>query len=456
MIRMARGPLSERYQLPVKQASQVRAVCDPTAPLDPGDQSLHEDLSPVQGGPRFDRIERRLRSSDHTHRRELVTGHSGCGKSTELLRLVAQLRKPKDGRYFHVVYVDADEYLSPWELRLPQVLIAVLAALQKEPRLDLKETKAAKPLLDRLAKLAAPLGEASKRLADVAGIPFLSTALKVGSELASKFSKDALGQRQELLDLTRNLILEVRGQLPADVPELVFVIDNLEKVPEQSLDGGHSLHELLFTRDLPSLDLPAHVVLTYPISLNYSTHELDRAHPGAIRTTLPMVGVRRPPQDPTRGDDRAGLAAMGRLLARRVDLGLFAGTEVVEHIVRLSGGCVRDLLRIVGELPIVGDPPFTNDMVDAVAGEFRNDYARLLQGKPYVARLPAIARCGEIPDDLDPAWKREILLGLVALEYDTDTWFDVHPLVKRTRSYVRAEQADDRASEVARPVGRPE
>lgn len=452
MPAMARGPLSERYELPVRLPAHVRAVCDPTSPLHAGDQVLHEDLSPVQGGPRFARIERRLRASDGGHRRELVTGHSGCGKSTELLRLVAQLRTPKeDARYFHVVYVDADEYLSPWELRLPQILVAILAALQKEPRLDLKATKAARPLLEGLKKIAAPLGEVSEKLASVAGLPLLATALKVSSDLAGKFTKDALRQRQELLELTRNLILEVRAQLPAEVPDIVFVIDNLEKIPEQTLEGGHSLHEVLFTRDLPALDLPAHLVLTYPISLNYSTHELDRAHTGAIRTTLPMVGVRRPPQEADRGDDREGLDALMRLLARRVDLSLFESAEVVEHVARLSGGCVRDLLRIVGELPIAGDgrTPFTMEMVDAVASEFRNDYARLLQGKPYVARLPAIARTGEIPDDLEPAWRREILLGLVALEYDTDTWFDVHPLVTRTRSYVRAEQAEAKANGAA-------
>ncbi|HVV83464.1 MAG TPA: hypothetical protein VHE35_10350 [Kofleriaceae bacterium] len=357
------------------------------------------------------------------------------------------------------MYVDADEYVSPWELRLPQVLVAVLAALQKAPRIDLRSTRAVKPLLERLAELARAsqsVGETAKKLADVAGIPFLAAALKISSEVAARFSKAALGQRQELLDLTRNLILEVRQQLPPDVAELVFVIDNLEKVPEQSLEGGHSLHEVLFARDLPALDLPAHMVMTYPISLNYSTHELDRAYPGAIRTTLPMVGVRRPPQDATRGDDPEGIAAMTRLLARRVAPSLFAGTDVVEQIVRLSGGCVRDLLRIVGELPIVGEPPFTARMVDDVVNDFRNDYARLLQGKPYVARLPEIARTGEIPDDLDPGSKREILLGLVALEYDTDTWFDIHPLVKRTRSYVRAEQAEERREATgAPPKGEP-
>ncbi len=43
--------------------------------------------------------------------RELVTGHAGSGKSTELLRLAARLREPKGTQWFHVVYLDAFDYL---------------------------------------------------------------------------------------------------------------------------------------------------------------------------------------------------------------------------------------------------------------------------------------------------------------------------------------------------------
>lgn len=35
-------------------------------------------------------------------------------------------------------------------------------------------------------------------------------------------------------------------------------------------------------------------------------------------------------------------------------------------------------------------------------------------------------------------WKREILLGLVILDYDTNTWFGAHPLVKLTRAFTAA------------------
>jgi hypothetical protein len=95
-------------------------------------------------------------------------------------------------------------------------------------------------------------------------------------------------------------------------------------------------------------------------------------------------------------------------------------------------------MRFAGELPIVATPPFTREHVDQAVQDFRNDYERILQGKAYVRHLPQIEQTGRIPDELEPNWKREILLGLVVLEYGTDTWFDVHPLVKRTRTFMAA------------------
>jgi hypothetical protein len=95
-------------------------------------------------------------------------------------------------------------------------------------------------------------------------------------------------------------------------------------------------------------------------------------------------------------------------------------------------------MRSLGTLPVVADPPFTREHVDHAIRDSRNFYERILAGKPYVRHLPIIEETGIISDDLAPDWKREILLGLVVLEYDTKTWFDVHPLVKLTRAYAAA------------------
>ncbi len=411
-------------------------MCNPSMPLLPEDELLHEDLSGVQGGARFEMIEKRIRMADRQYVRELVTGHAGSGKSTELLRLAARLREPKETQSFHVVYLDAFEYVSQWGIRLPHIIIALLAALAQQERDDLKDTRPAKKLVSRIKSLAGSVSkDIAKDIDTLAHIPLLTTALRASQELSSKFRDQAVTQIQDLLRELNDLVAEVVAELNVDI---VFIIDNLEKIPEQIVDGQGSLHEALFVRDLPLLDIPAHVVLTYPISLNYSNVELLRVFPGSNKTTLPMVSVRLPPGSPERGDDREGIAALRHLLLRRVKRDVFADDEAIEHVIRLSGGCVRDLMRFVGELPIVGEPPFTRDHVTRAVQDFKNDYERILLGKPYVRHLPAIEQSGRVSGDLEPDWKREILLGLVVLEYDTDTWFDVHPLAKLTRTFTAA------------------
>ena len=445
---MERLPLQATLSLPAREPRQIRAACDPARPLAPEDQAaLHEDLSAVQGGDRFGRIEQRVRDAciagQTSHVRELVTGHSGCGKSTELLRLAAELRRPKEGQALHVVYLDAYEYLNPYEARLPQIMMALLAALSDEPRWDLRQTRTAPVLWDRVRKILGGLGrEVSKDLAEASGLPLLGSLFRVDLKLARGFRKSSEDHLQELLGLMRDLILEVSAQLPPEVGGVVFIVDNLEKLPESETDGGNSLHETLFCRELPLLDVPAHLILTYPIALNYAPVGLRQLFTNALQTTIPMVGVRAKPGETPRGDDLPGIAALRRLLARRVALdAVFADDEAIDEAVRLSGGCVRDLLRIIAELPIYGKQPYTRALVREVVGDSINEYERLLQGKPYLRLLHGIVDAGEFPPETTDEWKRQLLMSLIVLEYDTGTWYDVHPFVKATRAFRSAAPA---------------
>jgi hypothetical protein len=437
-------PLHAELTLPARTPREIRAACDPARPLAPQEQpTLHEDLSPVQGGDRIGRIELRIREASRSPLRELVTGHAGCGKSTELLRLAAELRKPKHGAAFHVVYLDAYDYLNPHEVRLPQILMALLVALSEEPRWDLRRTRTGPVLWDRVRKILGGLGrELAKDLTNDSGLPLLRSLFRVDLNLARGFRKASDDHIQELLALTRDLITEVAGQLPPEIRDVVFVIDNLEKLPDSETEGGGSLHETLFGRELPLLDIPAHLILTYPIALNYAAIGLGHQFAHAKQTTIPMVGVRDRPEAAPRGDALDGLAALRRLLARRVALdSVFDGAAAVTEALRLSGGCVRDLLRIVGDLPSYGAQPYALGQVRAVAAELVNDYERMLQGKPYLGLLHAIADTGEFPAATTDEWKRQLLMNLVVLEYNTGTWYDVHPLVKETRAFRSAVRA---------------
>lgn len=430
-------PLQDTLALPATGRREVRAACDPSRPLLPEEQpALHEDLSIVQGGDRIAQLEARIRDAwTESYVRELVTGHAGCGKSTELLRLANELRKPKEGRAYHVVYVDAYDYLNPFEVRLPQLVVSMMAALAEQPRVDLQRTRSGPKLWGQIRGIFKAAGrEIGSDLAEE--VPVLKSLLRVDLQLVRNFRKQSEDHIQQLLVTMRDLVLEVRTQLPADQSEIVFVVDNLEKIPDGETETKVSLHETLFLRELPLLDMPAHLVLTYPISLNYSPVALRQVFHNARQTTIPMVGVRQKPGPAVRGDDVSGMSALNRLIGRRVQLDkVFAGEAAVAAVIRESGGCVRDLLRLIGEMPTVGALPFTVATVETVIADYVNEYERILQGKPYLHLLHTIERTGAFPGDTNEVWKQQLLLGLVVLEYDTGTWYDVHPLAKRTRAY---------------------
>lgn len=244
----------------------------------------------MQGGDRFAHVEARIRDElSDSHVRELITGHAGCGKSTELLRLAASLRREQAGRAYHVVYLDAYEYLNQFEIRLPQILVSLLAALAQEPRIDLKRTRSGPAMWTRVQKILKSLGkEVSSDFAAATGIPLLRSLFRVDLKLTRDFRKQSDDYLEELLELT---------------------------------------------------------------------------------------------------------------------------------------------------LPIVGEMPFTRDTVKRAAADYVNEYERILQGKPYLGLLHTIERDGAFPVDTNEAWKQLLLLGLIALAYDTGTWYDIHPLVKATRAF---------------------
>lgn len=397
---------------------------------------LHEDLSVVQGGDLIAQLEDRIRDAwADSYLSELVTGHAGCGKSTELLRLASELRKPKEGRAYHVVYVDAYDYMNPFEVRLPQLVVSLMAALATAPRVDLKKTRSGPRLWEQVRGLLKAAGrEIGTDLAKE--VPILKSLLRVDLKFVRDFRRESSDHIQQLLSLIRDLVLEVRTQLPPDQSEIVFIVDNLEKIFEGETETKASLHETLFLRELPLLDVPAHLVLTYPISLNYAPVALRQVFHNARQTTIPMVAIRQKPGTEQRSDDAEGIAALRRLIARRVKLDkVFMNDDAVAAVIRESGGCVRDLLRLVGEMPGVGSIPFSTATVEAVIATYVNEYERILQGKPYLRLLHTVERTGAFPIDTDGQWKQQLLLGLVVLEYDTGTWYDVHPLAKRTRAY---------------------
>ncbi|TKJ29076.1 hypothetical protein CEE39_09485 [bacterium (candidate division B38) B3_B38] len=104
------NPKENKY--PAETIEGVFAACDPTKPLEAGD-IRYVDCSPARGEPSIEETlgKRILRSEEPLH--ELVSGHRGCGKSTELLRLKSYLHK----QGYFVAYFDVMEDLDVNDLQ---------------------------------------------------------------------------------------------------------------------------------------------------------------------------------------------------------------------------------------------------------------------------------------------------------------------------------------------------
>jgi len=431
------SPLTERITVvPVREARYVPTICDGNVPLQGPDQKLHVDLTEARGGNLIAEVEQRIRWAPvGTYEKHLVTGHTGSGKSTELYRLASGLQQSKDGRLFHVVFFDIKEHLDPSDIQLPNLLMALFSALWRDDLLRVPTLEPAKHLGRQMLGWAKALGV--DVAADLAkGIPVLGTLLK-NADLQRRFREKSWDSTARVIEEMGNLLEEIRKGLVArqEVDDLVIIIDNLEKMLVKDIGGGRTNHDLLFVEQLPKLEtLPVHMVVTFPVSLHADQVQLRSAYANAVTIQIPMVRVRaRVSHD----DDLVGLAALRRFLACRLDLAtIFATPDVVDSAIRESGGCVRDLLRIVATAVVArGSVPITAEDIERAVGRLAADFERVLQGRAVLPHLHTVEQTGSIPGTIGHGERKWLLLNLIVVEYNGETWYDVHPLARRTRAY---------------------
>lgn len=88
----------------------------------PEDRKYYIDFSSVRGGEIIEELKYNITFLSPDDRTCLLfTGHIGCGKSTELLRLKTELEQ--EG--FHVVYFESSEDLEMADVDIADVLLAL-------------------------------------------------------------------------------------------------------------------------------------------------------------------------------------------------------------------------------------------------------------------------------------------------------------------------------------------
>jgi len=263
----------------MNQASELKSAyiaCNPDIPLSAEDPR-YVDLAKVRGEEQnfVDIIAKAVNYNlpEDNKYRQLVTGHRGCGKSTELLRLQTKLQQDK----FFVVYFDVAPMLNLGDIDYIDILL--LIAHQVEMAFREQEIELDPTLLEDVYQWLADTVQSKEILKDIHTNVGIEAETGVTIPLFSKLlARVSAGirrndkERQEIRSTLRKewytfveklntLVDQARTKArKSNYRDLVVIVDGLEKVfyePERDGNGnftGESTHSLLFVKHAEQLD----------------------------------------------------------------------------------------------------------------------------------------------------------------------------------------------------------
>ncbi|NEO31091.1 MAG: ATP-binding protein [Symploca sp. SIO3C6] len=375
---------------------------DPTKPLaveNPEDKKYYIDLSSVRGTNLIQELKDKITFfSRGKPTCQMFTGHIGCGKSTELLVLKAQLEQEN----FHVVYFESSQYLEMGDVDVSDILLAIARQVSESmtnlDKIEIEQPKTLNSLLRGAARLLQTEIELSAQASVPgigkvaastegeflleAGLPgvgqlsashedgFSLVALGIGKitaraknspELRSKLREYLEPRTKGIIDaINQELLVAAQTKLKQQGKQgLVVIVDNLDRVESVRKPTGRTQPEYLFVdRGEQLRQLGCHVVYTMPLGLIFS-NEYGRLTErfGADPKVLPMVPVRW--RDGSQCD--VGMALLRQMVLarafpdespqRRLALmgEVFDHQETLDRLCCISGGHVRELLRLLNE-----------------------------------------------------------------------------------------------------------
>lgn len=390
----------------------------------------------------------------------LLSGVTGSGKSTELLR-VREAREGKDLvlfldllRHFRAIGdSDALQHVEAWEV-VYQAGLAVLAAarellpypvppdmiegLRRAWERAAEATETPRPTELDLGKIASGMIAAGAVLLPLAGFPADTTAVAAASTGALRSladgvrrivpigrSRKALPDQDEAMETVLGAVNLLIGHVQSHHRRIVLVIDGLDWIRED----GRQL--ALFDRSelLGRLACPALVCAPYNLLSSAQARNLRRFD-SFVLANEPVLDRERP-EEPG-----PGVPFFVDIYRRRTaDLG---GPDLIplrflERLAHFSGGRARDFTKLVREVAErawsddVAEP--SEELIEQVLGDARKECERGLHAGHAEVLRRVLLDPVRLPDDPETpkliAWAR-------LLPFDNDApWFSPHPLLRK-------------------------
>ncbi|TAD98560.1 MAG: ATP-binding protein [Oscillatoriales cyanobacterium] len=427
-------------------------ACNPSKTLvagDPGDYQYYIDFASVRGGKIIESLQRTItRISPDQPTCQLFTGHIGCGKSTELFRLKAELEQ--EG--FYVVYFESSQDLDMGDVDISDILLSIarqVSETMESAKIKLRPSYFTNLFAEVAEFLQTPIDLSAEAELSV-GIARVTAKTKDSPKLRSQLRQyleprtNSILQsiNEELLNVA-NLELKRQGK-----KGLAVIVDNLDRLDGGLKPSGRTQPEYLFLdRGEQLKKLNCHVVYTIPLTLIFS-NDFGRlaSRFGVKPKVMPMVPVQiRSGQDHSEGMALLRQLVLARAFpkvapSQRLDLisKVFDSPETLDRLCRISGGHVRNLLMLLYSCLQHEDPPFTRECLESVIQEYRDDLLGAVNDTEWELLFQVVNRQTVTGEE-----ESQILLrSMFVFEYrdPEGRWFGINPALAETRKYKEWQQ----------------
>jgi hypothetical protein len=431
----------------------------------PEDKKLYIDFSSVRGGKIIEELKDNITFfSPDDPTCVLFTGHIGCGKSTELLRLKIELEQ--EG--FHVVYFESSEDLEMVDVDIGDVLLAIARRVsQSLDKIVLEEPSRLKELLQGAVKVlnsevtgvkfkvpgAKILGDSvgdvgitsdKDKFSLYLGIGEITTRAKSDATLREKLNQYLGPQKTQLLEAINQELLEpaIAKLKQQGKKGLVVIVDNLDRIDNRRKAWGRPQQEYLFVDQGESLTkLHCHLVYTMPLALKFSNDYGNLTQRfSEDPKVLPMVPVQL--QDSSQCE--AGMALLRQMVLARAfpDLDedqrldkiteIFDRRETLDRLCSVSGGHVRDLLRLLNSWIKKGRQlPLSRETLEDVIRSRRNEMTMPISDEEWEL-LRQVRQRKKVSDDQG---YQKLIRSRLVFEYRDkgESWFDINPILAEAK-----------------------
>lgn len=419
-------------------------------PLDPGD-ARHVELNDARGDYSRRRLLRELGVdvASRTLRDRpagkciVFGGHRGCGKSTELRAIAAELQ---GSERFFVVAIDALQALDINNLSYADVALALAEALAERvaaagievPQVYLTPLQEwSRQVSHQISRSSSVDGALETGAEAKTGLPLvgslfarLTTAIRSNSTWKTEIREQVRNSFSDLARRFNQLLSFVEDELGRQgrARALIFVVDGTDRLRGDEADA-------FFIRDIHQLrQLRANSIYCAPISVLNEQGQVAQNFDAIVR--LPMVKLA------DKGSPTPNGIAWQRLrefVHRRLPAGYFDRESTLDRLIDHSGGHPRDLLRLLNLcFQEIDEGPITQQVAETAARRLSNEYRRLVQPEDF----GLLAAIDQAAADYTPATMqtRRLLYDLVLLEYNS-YWWQTHPAIRTLEGYRSAAAA---------------